>query len=275
MTAIRFGTYIIPSTSVFYESLCCYGIVSYLPLVSGHVIVFSKKNVKSMEELSKLEVNDVITSLQTISNVLAFEENYIRVDITMHDVGESTITKKVHPHIHFHLLPRAHGDYRSNDDMKEDMRQFHVYESSKEYINYAQQRRIAFKLRELFPGNQPSQEDFLPGARPESSLNILKNIIGGTETIISHTLPQLLGQACSVEIIEALVNTRIQLIGQMFFVLDKTMNADDISSLQAELVVLQGYDRLAAFTIVANQHNKSWRNKNLNSDGYIEVDMVR
>lgn len=91
----------------------------------------------------------------------------------------------------------------------------------------------------------------------------------------SHTLPQLLGQACSVEILEALVNTRIHLIGQMIFVLDKSMNADDISSLEAELVVLEGYDRLAAFTIVANQHNESWRNNNLNSDGYIEVDMVR
>lgn len=91
----------------------------------------------------------------------------------------------------------------------------------------------------------------------------------------SHTLPQLLGQASSVEILEALVNTRIHLIGQMIFVLDKSMNADDISSLEAELVVLEGYDRLAAFTIVANQHNESWRNNNLNSDGYIEVDMVR
>ena len=93
--------------------------------------------------------------------------------------------------------------------------------------------------------------------------------------IISHTLPQLLGQACSVEILEDLVNRRIQLIDQMIFVLDKSMNANDISRLQAELVVLQGYNRLAAFTMVANQHNESWRNNNRNSDGYIEVDMVR
>ena len=108
---------------------------------------------------------------------------------------------------------------------------------------------------ELFPGNQP--------------------LLGENEIIISQTLPQLLGQACSVEILEVLVNTRIQLINQMIFVLDKSMNADDTSRLQAELVVLQGYNRPAAFTIVANQYNESWRDNNRDSDGYIEVDMVR
>ena len=76
------------------------------------------------------------------------------------------------------------------------------------------------------------------------------------------TLPQLLGQACSVEILESLVKSRLQLLDQMIFALDKSIHADDITNLQTEIVVLQGDDRLAAFTIVANQHNESWRNKN-------------
>ena len=110
-------------------------------------------------------------------------------------------------------------------------------------------------------------------AREEADLNIFNVINIMIEN--DKALPQLLGQACSAEILESLVKSRLQLLDQMIFALDKSIHADDITNLQTEIVVLQGDDRLAAFTIVANQHNESWRNKNRNNDGYIEVDMVR
>ena len=104
--------------------------------------------------MTDFEVNELAASVENISSILVLNRNSFQVDITMQDANKSSIIIRF-AHIFTHILPRAGGDYHINERTK----QFHVYHSSKGYMDCVQQREIAFRLRFLFRWNQPSHKD--------------------------------------------------------------------------------------------------------------------
>ena len=77
-----------------------------------------------MEELTDFEVNELVASVQNISSTLTLNDNSMQVDIFMQGGNDSLIISKVCPHKHFHILPRAGGEYRSGNNINEKIKQY-------------------------------------------------------------------------------------------------------------------------------------------------------
>ena len=65
-----------------------------------------------MEELTVFEVNELVASVQNLSAMSSLNRKSIQVDIFILDGNDSSITKKVCPHIH--ILPTTEQDYHIN-----------------------------------------------------------------------------------------------------------------------------------------------------------------
>ena len=68
--------------------------------------------------MTDLEVNELVASVKNIYSISTFPKSSIQVYIFMLDGHDSSIINKVCPHIHFHILPRAGGDYDINENIK-------------------------------------------------------------------------------------------------------------------------------------------------------------
>jgi len=112
--SFEFGPYRLKNSQVFYESDHCIGIVNLKPIVPGHVLFVSKRNVPRLSDLSKEEVTDLYCSVHTAIPVLEKQYNARSSNVAMQDgadAGQSV------PHVHIHILPRVPGDFENNDDI--------------------------------------------------------------------------------------------------------------------------------------------------------------
>jgi bis(5'-adenosyl)-triphosphatase len=110
----KFGPYVLDNSQVFYESDHCIGIVNIKPIVPGHVLIVSKRNVPRMADLTKEEVQDLYCSVHTATPLLEEKYGACASNIAMQDgrhAGQSV------PHVHIHILPRKPGDFKVNDDI--------------------------------------------------------------------------------------------------------------------------------------------------------------
>ncbi|KAI8328579.1 HIT-like domain-containing protein [Chlamydoabsidia padenii] len=114
----KFGPHIIPETQVFFKSTHCLGLVNLKPVLTGHVLVVSKRLVARFKDLNSTEATDMILSAKKICSVLEKHYQASSITLTMQDGPEAGQTV---PHVHMHIIPRQKHDYANNDDIYEDL----------------------------------------------------------------------------------------------------------------------------------------------------------
>ncbi|KAI8071226.1 HIT-like domain-containing protein [Gongronella butleri] len=114
----KFGANLIPDTQIFFQSAHCYGLVNLKPVVTGHVLVVTKRLVPRVKDLSREEACDMILSAQTISS--AIEDHYEGTSVTF-AIQDGPDAGQTVPHVHVHIIPRKKGDYPNNDDIYDDL----------------------------------------------------------------------------------------------------------------------------------------------------------
>lgn len=174
----EFGPYKLSPGQVFFESDHSIGIVNLKPIVPGHVLFVSKRNVPRLADLSKDEVQDLYSAVHTAVPILEKQYDACACNIAMQDglhSGQSV------PHVHIHVLPRIPGDFERNDDIYPEIENQNLNEvyrqttesdgviSGSESVTASSKspfdNRVprteenmaveAAKLRQLFPDNQP------------------------------------------------------------------------------------------------------------------------
>eukprot|EP00741_Cyanophora_paradoxa_P007596 tig00001160_g7348.t1 len=110
--AWHFGPYPIRQSEIFFESRHSVGLVNLKPVVPGHVLVCSRRNVPRLKDLSEEEAADVFLSAQRIARVL--EHAYAASSVTL-AVQDGPAAGQTVPHVHVHLLPRRPSDIVPND----------------------------------------------------------------------------------------------------------------------------------------------------------------
>ncbi|KAI3632123.1 hypothetical protein MIR68_009959 [Amoeboaphelidium protococcarum] len=129
---IKFGQWDIAAVSeLFYTSQYCYGIVNLKPIKPGHVLIFPKRLVKRIVDLSEEECADLFKSVKTVGNVI---ENLYARDIvgrdTEHHEDMTGLTVGIQDgkaagqsvfHVHVHIIPRIAGDWKNNDDIYDEL----------------------------------------------------------------------------------------------------------------------------------------------------------
>eukprot|EP01062_Namystynia_karyoxenos_P038840 TRINITY_DN28228_c0_g2_i1.p1 TRINITY_DN28228_c0_g2~~TRINITY_DN28228_c0_g2_i1.p1 ORF type:complete len:356 (+),score=88.74 TRINITY_DN28228_c0_g2_i1:98-1069(+) len=103
--ALRFATYSIPGSCVFYESTpgLTAAAVNLRPLTPGHVLVMPARCVPRLADLSQPEHADLWLSVRTVAG--AVEEFYQADGVEIgvqdgRDAGQSV------PHVHVHIMPK-------------------------------------------------------------------------------------------------------------------------------------------------------------------------
>ncbi|ORZ05231.1 HIT-like domain-containing protein [Absidia repens] len=114
----KFGPHLIPETQIFYKSPYCLGLVNLKPVVTGHVLVVTKRLAARFNDLTPEEATDMILSTQKISSVIEKHYKASSLTFTIQDGPEAGQTV---PHVHMHIIPRRKDDYENNDDIYEDL----------------------------------------------------------------------------------------------------------------------------------------------------------
>uniref|UniRef100_A0A7R9WYV3 HIT domain-containing protein n=1 Tax=Craspedostauros australis TaxID=1486917 RepID=A0A7R9WYV3_9STRA len=112
--SMRFGKFLIDSTSIFYKSSLSAAFVNLRPIVPGHVLVMPHRVVATMEELTQDEYTDLWISARKVQSVLKHQYQASAFNVAVQDgraAGQSV------PHVHVHILPRQAGDFERNDDV--------------------------------------------------------------------------------------------------------------------------------------------------------------
>ena len=166
MVQIHFGTFLLNTRQVFFESSLTYGIVNLKPIVPGHVLMISKRVVPRLADLNSDEVIDLFSSIHKITPILEKHYGATALNIAVQDgkhAGQSV------PHIHVHILPRAKGDFKRNDDVYTELENQQL---DKEYTKLTvdpdearrprtveEMAKEALELRTLFPDNAPNFDE--------------------------------------------------------------------------------------------------------------------
>ena len=93
--------------------------------------------------MTDFEVKELVASVKNIYSILILNRKSIQVDIFMQDTNNSSIINKVCPHIHFHILPKARGDYRSDKNINKKS-------NNSTYINLQKGIHIMYSKEKLY-----------------------------------------------------------------------------------------------------------------------------
>lgn len=88
---------------VFYISKYSYALVNLKPIVPGHILIVSKRQVSTIEELEVQENSDFFQTVKFISKVIKKIYKADSLNIAIQDgiaAGQSV------PHLHCHIIPR-------------------------------------------------------------------------------------------------------------------------------------------------------------------------
>ncbi|KAI9312117.1 fragile histidine triad protein [Dichotomocladium elegans] len=149
----EFGPHVIPESQVFYKSKFCIGLVNLKPIVPGHVLIVSRRNVPRVKDLRPEEVADIMISAQTIGTVV--EKQYQATSLTTviqdgPEAGQSVA------HVHMHVIPRKAGDWANNDDIYDELsakKKARVDNEARKPRSAEEMRQEAEWLRTFFPEN--------------------------------------------------------------------------------------------------------------------------
>jgi diadenosine tetraphosphate (Ap4A) HIT family hydrolase len=79
-------------------------LLTYKPIVEGHVLVIPQRHVERFEELSQQEVADIQSLISKVHTVMAGKSgvsDYLLLQKNGKGAGQTV------PHVHFHYLPRS------------------------------------------------------------------------------------------------------------------------------------------------------------------------
>ncbi|KAI8052364.1 bis-triphosphatase-like protein [Syncephalis plumigaleata] len=152
MSTFAFGPIRICTSQIFFASRLSYGIVNLKPLVPGHVLVVSKRNVPRLAELTGDEVADLFQSAQKIARVI---EQVYEGEASTLAMQDGPAAGQTVPHCHVHIIPRSRGDWPNNDDVYRDLdkqKTEHIIEDlSRPPRSPEDMAAEATKLRAFFP----------------------------------------------------------------------------------------------------------------------------
>ena len=116
----KFGQVSVKSSQVFFRTNYSYAFVNHRPVLPGHVLVSSLREVKKFTELTSDEVADLFNSVQKVQRVIEKDKQANSSTICIQDgidAGQSI------EHVHVHLLPRRSDDFDGNmDKVYEELR---------------------------------------------------------------------------------------------------------------------------------------------------------
>lgn len=117
----KFGKFTIPKMFVLHSSKHFFSLVPPNPILKGHILICSKREVPSLSDLTNEEIFDYSLTLQYISKRVELYQNVTSSTISIQD-GEDA--GQVINHFHAHVIPRAKGDLNSNDEVYSKLNHF-------------------------------------------------------------------------------------------------------------------------------------------------------
>jgi bis(5'-adenosyl)-triphosphatase len=117
----KFGMFVIPKLFILHTSKYFFTMVPPNPILKGHIVICSKREVRSFSELTNEEIFDYSLTLQYISKIaeVYYKVNSVTVSIQDGDEAGQIIT-----HFHAHLIPRNKGDISVNDHIYKKLENF-------------------------------------------------------------------------------------------------------------------------------------------------------
>lgn len=117
----KFGTFIMPKILIVHSSKYFFSVVPPNPVLKGHILICSKREVRSFTDLLNEELFDFSLSLGYLSKML---EGYYKVNSCTIDIQDGEESGQAIPHFHAHLIPRFEGDLTKNDFIYTKLRIF-------------------------------------------------------------------------------------------------------------------------------------------------------
>lgn len=145
----KFGHVTVKSSQVFLRTNYSYAFVNHRPVLPGHVLISSLREVKKFTDLTADEVADLFNCVQKVQRVIEAQVEANSSTICIQDgidAGQSI------EHVHVHLLPRKKTDFGGKVDMIYEELRSHDKKSGPVLSDdlMAEQAR---KLRELMNAN--------------------------------------------------------------------------------------------------------------------------
>ncbi|XP_072954360.1 bifunctional bis(5'-adenosyl)-triphosphatase/adenylylsulfatase FHIT [Typha angustifolia] len=109
-----FGPYKIDRSEVFYSTPLSYAMVNIRPVLPGHVLVCSRREVKRYVDLSADEISDLWLTAKEVGGRLEKYHNASSLTLNIQDGPQAGQTV---PHVHIHIIPRKEGDFEKNDEI--------------------------------------------------------------------------------------------------------------------------------------------------------------
>ncbi len=117
----KFGMFLIPKIFIIHSSKYFFTLVPPNPIMKGHILVCSKREVTSFSDLSNEEIFDFSLTLQHMSKMV---ENYYRVKSSTISIQDGELAGETIPHFHAHIIPRKEGDIEQNDQIYSKLENF-------------------------------------------------------------------------------------------------------------------------------------------------------
>eukprot|EP01117_Protostelium_nocturnum_P003427 TRINITY_DN1444_c0_g4_i1.p1 TRINITY_DN1444_c0_g4~~TRINITY_DN1444_c0_g4_i1.p1 ORF type:complete len:166 (-),score=45.00 TRINITY_DN1444_c0_g4_i1:19-516(-) len=111
---VTFGQHQILASQIFYRSKLCLGVVNYMPVKPGHLMLIPKRKVERYVDMTPEEVTELFLSSQKVCKVVNQVWNATSLTMAVQDGPDSGQTVK---HVHLHIIPRHAGDFARNDDV--------------------------------------------------------------------------------------------------------------------------------------------------------------
>ncbi|XP_017066316.1 nitrilase and fragile histidine triad fusion protein NitFhit [Drosophila eugracilis] len=109
-----FASNIVDRRTIFYESEHCFAFTNLRCVVTGHVLVSTKRVTPRLCGLSVAEMADMFSTVCMVQRLL--EEIYQTTSATV-TVQDGAQAGQTVPHVHFHVMPRRYGDFGHNDQI--------------------------------------------------------------------------------------------------------------------------------------------------------------
>lgn len=94
-------------TDIIINGECAYSRLDGFPVSEGHCLIIPKRHVRSIDELSDVELKDLYTVLHQTKILLI--ETYTPDGFNI-GINEGEAAGQTVPHLHIHLIPRYEGD---------------------------------------------------------------------------------------------------------------------------------------------------------------------
>ena len=94
-------------TDIVINGEYAYSRLDGFPVSEGHCLIIPKRHVRSIDELSDVELKDLYTVLHQSKTLLI--ETYLPDGFNI-GINEGEAAGQTVPHLHIHLIPRYEGD---------------------------------------------------------------------------------------------------------------------------------------------------------------------